>query len=40
MKEGKLDIDDLSKIIFNNKTIKREEVKVRNNVGESSPRIK
>lgn len=34
MKEGKLDSYDLNKIIFNNKTIKREEVKVRNNVGE------
>ncbi|MDU7442104.1 MAG: AIR synthase family protein [Clostridium sp.] len=34
MKEGKLDFDDLKKIIFNNKTIKREEVKIRNDVGE------
>jgi hydrogenase expression/formation protein HypE len=34
MKEGKLDFDDLRNIIFNNKTIKRSEVKVRNDVGE------
>lgn len=34
MKEGKLDFDDLKNIIFNNKTIKRNEVKVRNDVGE------
>lgn len=34
MKEGKLDFDDLRSIIFNNKTIKRNEVKVRNDVGE------
>ena len=34
MKEGKLDFDDLRKIILNNKTIKRSEVKVRNDVGE------
>ena len=34
MKEGKLDFDDLRNIIFNNKTIKRNEVKVRNDVGE------
>lgn len=34
MKEGKLDFDDLRKIILNNKTIKRNEVKVRNDVGE------
>jgi len=34
MKEGKLDFDDLRNIILNNKTIKRNEVKVRNDVGE------
>ena len=34
MKEGKLDFDDLRNIIFNNKTVKRSEVKVRNDVGE------
>lgn len=34
MKEGKLDFDDLRNIILNNKTIKREEVRVRNDVGE------
>jgi hydrogenase expression/formation protein HypE len=34
MKEGKLDFDDLRDIILNNKTIKRNEVKVRNDVGE------
>ncbi|OOM77703.1 hydrogenase isoenzymes formation protein HypE [Clostridium puniceum] len=34
MKEGKLDFDDLKNIILNNKTIKRNEVKVRNDVGE------
>jgi hydrogenase expression/formation protein HypE len=34
MKEGKLDFDDLRNIIINNKTIKRSEVKVRNDVGE------
>jgi hydrogenase expression/formation protein HypE len=34
MKEGKLDFDDLRSIILNNKTIKRNEVKVRNDVGE------
>lgn len=34
MKEGKLDFDDLRKIILDNKTIKRNEVKVRNDVGE------
>ena len=34
MKEGKLDFDDLRNIILNNKTIKRSEVKVRNDVGE------
>lgn len=34
MKEGKLDFDDLKKIIFNNKTIRRREVKIRNDVGE------
>lgn len=34
MKEGKLDFDDLRNIILNNKTIKRDEVKVRNDVGE------
>lgn len=34
MKEGKLDFDDLRSIILNNKTIKRTEVKVRNDVGE------
>lgn len=34
MKEGKLDFDDLRNIILNNKTIKRKEVKVRNDVGE------
>ncbi len=34
MKEGKLDFDDLRKIILNNKTIKRSEVKVRNDIGE------
>ncbi|AWK50614.1 AIR synthase [Clostridium beijerinckii] len=34
MKEGKLDFDDLRHIILNNKTIKRNEVKVRNDVGE------
>lgn len=34
MKEGKLDFDDLRNIIFNNKSIKRNEVKVRNDVGE------
>lgn len=34
MKEGKLDFEDLRSIILNNKTIKRNEVKVRNDVGE------
>jgi hydrogenase expression/formation protein HypE len=34
MKEGKLDFDDLRNIIINNKTIRRSEVKVRNDVGE------
>ena len=34
MKEGKLDFDDLRNLILNNKTIKRNEVKVRNDVGE------
>lgn len=34
MKEGKLDFDDLKKIIFDNKTIRRSEVKIRNDVGE------
>jgi hydrogenase expression/formation protein HypE len=34
MNEGKLDFDDLRNIILNNKTIKRNEVKVRNDVGE------
>lgn len=34
MKEGKLDFDDLRKIILDNKTVKRSEVKVRNDVGE------
>ena len=34
LKEGKLDFDDLKKIIFNNKTIKRDEVKIRNDIGE------
>ena len=34
MKEGKLDFDDLRNIILNNKTIKRNEVTVRNDVGE------
>lgn len=34
MKEGKLDFEDLRNIILNNKTIKRNEVKVRNDVGE------
>ncbi|SFC44389.1 AIR synthase family protein [Clostridium uliginosum] len=34
MKEGKLDFEDLRKIILDNKTIKRKEVKVRNDVGE------
>jgi hydrogenase expression/formation protein HypE len=34
MKEGKLDFDDLKSIIFNNKTVKRNEVRVRNDVGE------
>ncbi|OOM79677.1 AIR synthase family protein [Clostridium sp. BL-8] len=34
MKEGKLDFDDLRSIILNNKTVKRNEVKVRNDVGE------
>lgn len=34
MKEGKLDFDDLRDIILNNKTIKRNEVKVRNDIGE------
>jgi len=34
MNEGKLDFDDLRNIILNNKTIKRDEVKVRNDVGE------
>ncbi|WP_293981777.1 AIR synthase family protein [uncultured Clostridium sp.] len=34
MKEGKLDFDDLKEIIFNNKTVRREEVKIRNDVGE------
>ncbi|MBE6072740.1 MAG: AIR synthase [Clostridium butyricum] len=34
MKEGKLDFDDLKNIIFNNKTIKRDEVIVRNDIGE------
>ena len=34
MKEGKLDFDDLKKIIFDNKTVRRSEVKIRNDVGE------
>lgn len=34
MKEGKLDFEDLRNIILNNKTIKRKEVKIRNDVGE------
>ncbi|NMF06953.1 AIR synthase family protein [Clostridium beijerinckii] len=34
MKEGKLDFQDLRNIILNNKTIKRKEVKIRNDVGE------
>lgn len=34
MKEGKLNFDDLRNIILDNKTIKRSEVKVRNDVGE------
>ncbi|EKQ51834.1 MULTISPECIES: AIR synthase family protein [unclassified Clostridium] len=34
MKEGKLDFDDLRNIILNNKTVKRDEVIVRNDVGE------
>lgn len=34
MEEGKLDFDDLRSIISNNKTIKRNEVKIRNDVGE------
>ena len=34
MHEGKLDFDDLKNIIFHNKTVKRSEVKVRNDVGE------
>lgn len=34
IKEGKLDFDDLKNIIFNNKTIKRNEVIIRNDVGE------
>ena len=34
MKEGKLDFDDLKKIIFDNKTVRRNEVKIRNDVGE------
>ncbi|MBW6410529.1 AIR synthase family protein [Clostridium weizhouense] len=34
MEEGKLNFEDLRKIILDNKTIKREEVKVRNDVGE------
>jgi len=34
IKEGKLDFDDLKNIIFNNKTIKRDEVIVRNDIGE------
>lgn len=34
MREGKLDFEDLRNIILNNKTIKRNEVKVRNDVGE------
>ena len=34
MKEGKLDFEDLRNLILNNKTIKRNEVKVRNDVGE------
>jgi len=34
MKEGKLDFDDLRSIILNNKSVKRDEVVVRNDVGE------
>lgn len=34
IKEGKLNFDDLRNIIFNNKSIKRDEVIVRNDVGE------
>lgn len=34
MHEGKLDFDDLKKIIFDNKTVRRSEVKIRNDVGE------
>lgn len=34
MQEGKLNFDDLRNIILDNKTIKRSEVKVRNDVGE------
>ena len=34
IKEGKLNFDDLKNIIFNNKSIKRDEVIVRNDVGE------
>ncbi len=34
LEEGKLDFDDLKKIIFNNKSVKREEVIIRNDIGE------
>ena len=34
IKEGKLNFDDLRNIIFNNKSIKRDEVVIRNDVGE------
>lgn len=34
MKAGKLDFDDLRKIILDNKTVRRSEVKVRNDIGE------
>ncbi|RII32816.1 AIR synthase [Clostridium chromiireducens] len=34
MKEGKLDFDDLRRIILNNKSVRRDEIVVRNDVGE------
>ena len=34
MKEGKLDFDDLKEVIFNNKTIRRSEVRITNDIGE------
>lgn len=34
LKEGKLDFEDLKKIIFDNKSIRRDEVIIRNDIGE------